>query len=1215
MGTDVFNDLSYIASAIVEQKRMGTPSWYLLKDYLQEHLPAIYEQLITNVDSSHAQSFAFKYWAGGGDLKNLEELHDELRNALYPKSSDGTDEMDIDAALAKIQGHAIQTSENAPENVWRLSLNQRKLLLDEWVEAVDPDLLLNRLVDLQLDHCQANNRMIQARQAIDAQCLAKRDVIGMTTTACARNWSLLKRLDIEVVMCEEAGEVMEPHTVCSLFQTVEHAIFIGDPLQLRPQVEEHILKTEMNSDPDYRLDESLFEKLMCPRDPDINPIPTSRLNIQRRMHPDIAAITRLTYPNLLDHSFTALHPSTDGLQRRMFWFNHNFPETVPEESPTKSFSNDFEANMIFGLIKYFLRGGAYALGEIAVITPYKGQLALLKRTFEGTCPIWLHPKDRQELIDDGLLEESSHEIREELAPGDLLRLATVDNFQGEEAKIIILSIVRTSSPGFLRTENRVNVMCSRARDGFYIFGSAEAFYKVPIWADIISIFVTRGGRFGSTLVTCCSRHPDHLQKITEPDDFDRIPACPQKCLQKRACGHICQEPCHAAPHDSIACTQPCLKLHEGCGHECNRNCGEDCGTCSKVLYSTRLECGHEVDVVCPGVPQSCQKPIDEVDAPCGKHKIKVFCSTANHPLVCNEQCGASLRCGHLCEGKCSECFLPDGHLPCSKTCGKPLGCGHICTAECHWGLTKCPPCSRPCRQACPHGTCKSVCSAPCDPCIRPHKPACEHEESGLTLCSLPSLALPCNRPCGKRLPCGHSCSSLCGEPCIPLELCPQCQYPGAHSEDERHIFLQPCGHLFDMEVLDMHLLEGIYHRSVDTGAIDGFQPSDVRVDHTTCPHCSKPIIGNRRYAIVNQIHHAVDNEDLLMFKIGKKLNVCARAIHRVEKQLHHQSDDLRDLIRPNPLAGKANKRVIQERSLQILELQRQVIDAQQNLAVPFEASIVRLKPLFSSYIKGSILPFVLRFELLLARARLVWIQDNLQVADYLFSLSDPSEELPRMAVLLRKNSLGPCMESQGKCLEAIESARASKFPAIETEFRVYFLLFAYFESRCRLLCAPPSDSPSPLSPLSPSSSSAPFQPGDSPQLTANVKEAAYLCKHYPRTTGKFQRCLDELTRFFAATAGDPPHHQQQQHSIPFPPTIFTARTRLTEQLWGEHQLGALVECPNGHPYSGKTFGGDHGGCPECEPIALDIEQEAARNAHYLREGEFMAMVRERIEQR
>lgn len=44
---------------------------------------------------------------------------------------------------------------------------------------------------------------------------------------------MLRKLGIKITICEEAGEVMEAETLCTLFPTVEHAILIGDPLQLR----------------------------------------------------------------------------------------------------------------------------------------------------------------------------------------------------------------------------------------------------------------------------------------------------------------------------------------------------------------------------------------------------------------------------------------------------------------------------------------------------------------------------------------------------------------------------------------------------------------------------------------------------------------------------------------------------------------------------------------------------------------------------------------------------------------------------------------------------------------------------------------------------------------------------------------------------------------------------------------------------------------------
>jgi len=47
-----------------------------------------------------------------------------------------------------------------------------------------------------------------------------------------------------------------------------------------------------------------------------------------------------------------------------------------------------------------------------------------------------------------------------------LKISTVDNFQGEEAKVVVVSLVRSNDQnkcGFLRTSNRINVLLSRAK--------------------------------------------------------------------------------------------------------------------------------------------------------------------------------------------------------------------------------------------------------------------------------------------------------------------------------------------------------------------------------------------------------------------------------------------------------------------------------------------------------------------------------------------------------------------------------------------------------------------------------------------------------------------------------------------------------------------------------------------------------------------------------
>ena len=70
-------------------------------------------------------------------------------------------------------------------------------------------------------------------------------------------------------------------------------------ISYRPQVNEQSLSLETFIGAPYRLDESLMERMMIPSTPEVRPIASSRLDLQRRMHPEIANLMRATlYPFL-----------------------------------------------------------------------------------------------------------------------------------------------------------------------------------------------------------------------------------------------------------------------------------------------------------------------------------------------------------------------------------------------------------------------------------------------------------------------------------------------------------------------------------------------------------------------------------------------------------------------------------------------------------------------------------------------------------------------------------------------------------------------------------------------------------------------------------------------------------------------------------------------------------------------------------------------------
>src|SRR5258708_2330707 len=106
----------------------------------------------------------------------------------------------------------------------------------------------------------------------------------------------------------------------------------------------------------------------------------------------------------------------------------------------------------------------------------------------------------------------------------MLRIATVDNFQGEEAKVIIVSLVRSNKEkkvGFLRTTNRINVLLSRAQHGMYLIGNTDTYSNVPMWAQVLHMLQATDS-VGKAIGLCCPRHLDTEMQAFEPIDFEKL---------------------------------------------------------------------------------------------------------------------------------------------------------------------------------------------------------------------------------------------------------------------------------------------------------------------------------------------------------------------------------------------------------------------------------------------------------------------------------------------------------------------------------------------------------------------------------------------------------------------------------------------------------------------------------------------------------------------
>eukprot|EP00210_Caulerpa_lentillifera_P007100 g6793.t1 len=434
------------------------------------------------------------------------------------------------------------------EDIWDLSITEHRRLKTFWTEELrkniseDSDSLVSRY-----EHSIQEYQKLQRESNL--KCLKNATVIGMTTTYVAKNQQLLAGLKPKVVMLEEAAEVLEAHVLTCLCAQTEHVILIGDHLQLRPKVDQYIMQE--NSGSGLNLDISLFERLVTQND-----IPFATLQTQRRMRPDFSQLIRPTvYPHLTDHESVRRYPSVPGVADNLYFIDHDHKELGAEEG--KSHSNEFEAHYAVELAAYLSKHHIFTEEDIAIITPYVGQLLTIKRLLTSTSiPVLMNVRDEQLLSEMAEKDEDgfasgmfAQAFRSRRELNSCVRLATIDNFQGEEAKVIILSLVRNNKQGnigFLGEKSRINVLLSRAKWGMYLIGNSESLVnckKSNMWKEVINI-LKQQNRIGPCLTVHCPYHRHHVKKIAHWKDFRGLGTsggCQLPCGEQLPCGHICRK--------------------------------------------------------------------------------------------------------------------------------------------------------------------------------------------------------------------------------------------------------------------------------------------------------------------------------------------------------------------------------------------------------------------------------------------------------------------------------------------------------------------------------------------------------------------------------------------------------------------------------------------------------------------------------------------------
>ncbi|XP_015184734.1 PREDICTED: probable RNA helicase armi [Polistes dominula] len=303
------------------------------------------------------------------------------------------------------------------------------------------------------------------------------------------------------VLIDEAGQATEPEIMIPLsFIHADYgqAILAGDPLQLGPVVQSRLAKH-------FGFEESFLSRILhqfpYQRDPEgfetgYDPRLVTRLVMNYRSLPEILELPNSLFynselqpkiscknsdeANLLRLLSEAL-PEREGLLPPAILFHGVKGENL-RDNDSPSWYNLEEATQVYLYLSRFYKYGLTA-DDIGIITPYQKQVMQIRQ----------------------LLSELNIECP---------KVSSVEGFQGQERKIIILSTVRSSTNfikedirhalGFVASPKRLNVAITRARALLIILGNPELLAEDPYWRSILIYCLDRNAYTG------CNFFPFHL---------------------------------------------------------------------------------------------------------------------------------------------------------------------------------------------------------------------------------------------------------------------------------------------------------------------------------------------------------------------------------------------------------------------------------------------------------------------------------------------------------------------------------------------------------------------------------------------------------------------------------------------------------------------------------------------------------------------------------
>ncbi|KAH0403264.1 DNA helicase, partial [Aureobasidium melanogenum] len=303
------------------------------------------------------------------------------------------------------------------------------------------------------------------REAACVSSLVRESKVVLATLHGAGGFHL-KSQEFDVVIVDEASQALEAQCWVPLLSSgASKLILAGDHLQLPPTIKssnsKSIKQNPKTEQGGVNLETTLFDRMLDLYGDDIKRM----LTIQYRMHEKINAFPSAALyesklmaaesvkARLLKDLPYDVEETEDTTEPIVFWDTQGgeFHEKTDDDDEPKSKSsllgesksNELEAAIVKKHVQSLVDAGVKA-EDIAVVTPYNGQLAvlsqLLKERFVG------------------------------------IELGSIDGFQGREKEAVVVSLVRSNAEhevGFLAEKRRLNVAMTRPKRHLCVVGDSE----------------------------------------------------------------------------------------------------------------------------------------------------------------------------------------------------------------------------------------------------------------------------------------------------------------------------------------------------------------------------------------------------------------------------------------------------------------------------------------------------------------------------------------------------------------------------------------------------------------------------------------------------------------------------------------------------------------------------------------------------------------------